>query len=77
MSLSVSATSQTRPESRDLVLRYDNMHFGPPASESQEGRGPAARAGQIEYADEDPRIREMFEEECAKRGVKCEMDSFV
>jgi hypothetical protein len=77
MSLSVSATSQTRPESRDLVLRYDNMHFGPPASESQEGRGSAARAGQIEYADEDPRIREMFEEECAKRGVKCEMDSFV
>lgn len=29
--------------------------------------------GQIEYEDEDPRIRMLFEAECAKRGVKSEM----
>ena len=28
---------------------------------------------QIDFADEDPRIRALFEEDCAKRGVKSEM----
>jgi hypothetical protein len=28
---------------------------------------------QIEYEDEDPMIREMFEKDLAKRGLKCEM----
>lgn len=31
---------------------------------------------QIEYEDEDPTIREMFEAELAKRGVKCQMPKF-
>src|SRR5262249_20975614 len=29
---------------------------------------------QIEYEDEDPRIRQMFEDELAKRGVRSQMD---
>ncbi len=31
---------------------------------------------QIEYEDEDPTIREMFEKELAKRGVQCQMSKF-
>jgi len=31
---------------------------------------------QIEYEDEDPMIREMFEKELAKRGVQCQMPKF-
>jgi hypothetical protein len=29
---------------------------------------------QIEYEDEDPRIRQTFEDELAKRGVRSQMD---
>jgi hypothetical protein len=29
---------------------------------------------QIEYPDEDPKVREMFEEALAKNGVKSKMD---
>jgi len=32
---------------------------------------------QIEYEDEDPKIREMFEEELAKRGVQSQMAKLV
>jgi hypothetical protein len=32
---------------------------------------------QIEYQDEDPEIREMFEEECAKNGVAVKMAPVV
>jgi len=37
------------------------------------GEGFGARRPQIEYKDEEPRIRALFEEECAKRGVKSNM----
>ena len=32
---------------------------------------------QIEYADEDPQIRALFEQELAKRGVACRMDDVL
>ena len=31
---------------------------------------------QIEYEDEDPTVRQMFEEACAKAGVKSQMDKY-
>lgn len=31
---------------------------------------------QIEYEDEEPMVREMFEKELAKRGVQCRMPKF-
>jgi hypothetical protein len=31
---------------------------------------------QIEYEDEDPLVRQMFEEACAKAGVKSAMDRY-
>ena len=58
---------------RYLVLRYGNTSFGAP-------RDPTERTdknednGQIDYKDEDPRIRALFKEECAKRGVTSEME---
>jgi len=59
---------------RYLVLRYGNDQFG--IREGQNPRGEnrvrAARP-QIEYEDEEPRIRMLFEEECTKRGVKSRM----
>lgn len=58
---------------RYLVLRYGNDRFGIRGEQRLEGEGPGARRPQIEYEDEEPRIRELFEEECAKRGVKSKM----
>ena len=57
---------------RYLVLRYGNKSFGSPTQPTE--RGDREDSGQIQYKDEDPRIRALFEEECAKRGVKCEME---
>ena len=40
--------------------------------------GTAAFGGdQIEYADEDPQIRRLFEKELAKQGVTCRMDEVI
>ncbi len=33
-------------------------------------------SNQIEYEDEDPIVRLMFEEACAKAGVKSQMDKY-
>ena len=44
---------------RYLVLREGNPGF------TGSGRRAGAGQGQIEFEDEDPRIRELFEEECA------------
>ena len=65
---------------RYLVLRYGNMLFGQRGQareQAQDRRRQGAGLGQIEYPDEDPRIRALFEEECAKRGVACEMPSLA
>ena len=56
---------------RYLVLRYGNPFFGAPGT--PKARSPHEDTGQIDFEDEDPRIRALFEEECAKRGVTCEM----
>ena len=56
---------------RYLVLRYGNPFFGAPGK--PKARGHREDTGQIDYKDEDARIRALFEEECAKRGVKSEM----
>ena len=56
---------------RYLVLRYGNPFFGAPGT--PKARAPHEDTGQIDFEDEDPRIRALFEEECAKRGVTCEM----
>ena len=56
---------------RYLVLRYGNPFFGAPGK--PKARPPHEDTGQIDFEDEDPRIRALFEEECAKRGVKSEM----
>ena len=59
---------------RYLVLRYGNYSFGVGGEDNDHGRDwGREKGGQIEYEDEDPRIRALFEEECAKRGVKSEM----
>ena len=65
---------------RYLVLRYGNMLFGQRGQareQAQDRSSQGAGLGQIEYPDEDPRIRALFEEECAKRGVACEMPSLA
>jgi hypothetical protein len=31
---------------------------------------------QIEYEDEDPRVREMFEDACAKAGIQSQMHKY-
>ena len=56
---------------RYLVLRYGNMLFGQRGQareQAQDRSSQGAGLGQIEYPDEDPRIRALFEEECAKRA---------
>ena len=65
---------------RYLVLRYGNMLFGQRGQareQAQDRSSQGAGLGQIEYENEDPRIRALFEEECAKRGVACEMPSLA
>ena len=59
---------------RYLVLRYGNYSFGI-GGEDNEPSGDRALddRGQIEYEDEDPRIRPLFEEECARHSVTSEM----
>src|SRR5207237_7061007 len=56
---------------RYLALKpFSSRKF--PGLRKQWGTSESVKAGgdQIEYADEDPRIRAMFEEELAKRGVE-------
>jgi mannose-6-phosphate isomerase-like protein (cupin superfamily) len=59
---------------RYLVLRYGNDLFGIRNGRDRH-RGNLMRDSrpQVEYKDEDPRIRALFEKECAKRGVTSRM----
>ena len=50
---------------------------GQAREQAQDRSSQGAGLGQIEYENEDPRIRALFEEECAKRGVPCEMPSLA
>jgi hypothetical protein len=60
---------------RYLALKpFSSRKF--PGLRKQWGTSESIKTGgdQIEYEDEDPRIRVMFEEELAKRGVESQMD---
>ena len=59
---------------RYLALKpFSSRKF--PGLRKQWGTSESVKNGgdQIEYEDEDPRIRIMFEEELAKRGVESQM----
>ena len=61
---------------RYLALKpFSSRKF--PGLRKQWGTSESVKTGgdQIEYEDEDPRIRQMFEEELAKRGVRSQMDN--
>ena len=63
---------------RYLALKpFSSRKF--PGLKKQFGTSESVKAGgdQIEYEDEDPRIRKMFEEELAKRGVRSRMDEVL
>ena len=60
---------------RYLALKpFSSRKF--PGLKKQFGTSESVKTGgdQIEYEDEDPRIRQMFEEELTKRGVQGKMD---
>jgi oxalate decarboxylase/phosphoglucose isomerase-like protein (cupin superfamily) len=61
---------------RYLALRWGSQKYHRPWKSKGYGVDTSVKAGgaQIEYQDEDPQIRRMFEQELAKRGVVCRMD---
>ncbi len=61
---------------RYLVLRYGNVQFGLREGQIPKGkiRGESPSI-QIEFKDEQPEVRALFDEECRKRGVKSNMQS--
>ncbi len=61
---------------RYLALRWGSRKFPRPMGKSY-GTDESVKAGgdQIEYADEDPQIRRLFEQELAQAGVTCRMDA--
>lgn len=59
---------------RYLVLRYGNDQFGLREGQHRQSYGKGQeRRPQIEFKDEEPRIRALFEEECRKHGVTSNM----
>ncbi|HLH94141.1 MAG TPA: hypothetical protein VKW08_03395 [Xanthobacteraceae bacterium] len=63
---------------RYLALRWGSRKHARPLGQSY-GTDESVKAGgdQIEYADEDPQIRALFEAELAKRGVACHMGEVI
>jgi hypothetical protein len=63
---------------RYLALKpFSSRKF--PGLRKQWGTSESVKQGgdQIEYDDEDPRVRQMFEEELARRGVKSRMEEVL
>ncbi len=61
---------------RYLVLRYGNDRFGVREGQQPPGKDPERwRRPQIEFKEEQPEIRALFEEECRKRGVTSRMSA--
>ena len=60
---------------RYLALRAGGRKYPRPWGAKQYGVDKSVKSGgdQIEYEDEDPQIRQMFEQELAKQGVACRM----
>ncbi len=70
--------SGTTP-ARYMALRWGSRKFPRPWAGKGYGTDQSLKAGgdQIEYADEDPQIRRLFEKELAKQGVTCRMDEVI
>jgi hypothetical protein len=64
---------------RYLALRWGSRKYPRPMGGDRGGTDVSVKEGgnQIEYADEDPKIRQMFEAELAKNGVKSKMDDVL
>jgi hypothetical protein len=63
---------------RYLALRAGSPKFGRPWGKSYASDESVKSGGdQIEYEDEDPKIRQMFEQALAKNGVKSGMDAVI
>jgi oxalate decarboxylase/phosphoglucose isomerase-like protein (cupin superfamily) len=64
---------------RYLALRWGSRKYPRPMGQKSYGTDKSIKEGgsQIEYADEDPMIRQMFEAELAKHGVKSCMDDVL
>jgi hypothetical protein len=63
---------------RYLAIRAGGAKFGRPwGKDNDMSQEKSIKDGgdQIEYQDEDPKIRRLFEQELAKRGVACRMDA--
>jgi hypothetical protein len=56
------------------VLRYGNDRFGVREGQQPPGKDPERwRKPQVEYKEEQPEIRVLFDEECRKQGTKSVM----
>lgn len=58
----------------DEAIRYVVLRFGSP---QYMGRGGGGMPRQIEFEDEDPAIREHFEEEVRRRGLTSDMGAYT
>jgi quercetin dioxygenase-like cupin family protein len=63
---------------RYLALRWGSRKFPRPMGQNY-GTDESVKTGgdQIEYADEDPQIRRLFQQELTKVGVTCRMDAVL
>jgi hypothetical protein len=61
---------------RYLAIRWGARKYARAVGHADGGTDVSVKEGghQIEYPDEDPKVREMFEEALAKNGVKSKMD---
>ena len=64
---------------RYLALRAGGRKYPRPWGSKSYAVDESVKSGgdQIEYQDEDPQIRRMFEQELAKQGVACRMDAVI
>jgi oxalate decarboxylase/phosphoglucose isomerase-like protein (cupin superfamily) len=68
----------TGPEpARYLAMRWGSQRYRTVGGEYQVDRSVSAGGDQIEYEDEDPAVRELFEAELARHGVESGMNSVV
>lgn len=68
-------TGQT--PARYIAIRWGSSKYPVPWHKYTGDFSLKEGGNQIEYEDEDPIIRKMFEEELAKNGVECRMDEVV
>jgi quercetin dioxygenase-like cupin family protein len=61
---------------RYLALRYETRARDPQTGLPMSTISTRMGGDQIDYEDEDPQVREMYEEQCARHGVASKMDDF-